>query len=61
MLNNILSSIAQLLRGQNGGIFLAIIAVIGVLFFFKILPMLLWLAIVGALVFIAFKFLEKKK
>ncbi len=60
MANNILNDIVKVLRGKNGNVFLIIMAVVGVLFFFKVLGPLLWLVIVGGLVVLAFRYLQNK-
>ena len=60
MISNILNDILKVLRGKNGTIFLIVGAAIVVLFFLKIMGPLLWLLIVGGLIFMVFKFLEKR-
>ena len=60
MANNILNDIAKVLRGKNGNVFLIIMAVVGVLFFLKVLGPLLWLIIVGGLIVLAFRYLQNK-
>jgi hypothetical protein len=60
MANNILTDIVKVLRGKNGNAFLIIMAVVGVFFFIKVLAPLLWLAIVGGIVFMAFRFMQTR-
>ena len=60
MANNILNDIVKVLRGKNGNVFLIIMAVVGVLFFFKIIGPLLWFIIVGGLIVLAFRYLQNK-
>ena len=60
MANNILNDIVKVLRGKNGNVFLIIMAVVGVLFFLKVLGPLLWLIIVGGLIVLAFRYLQNK-
>ena len=60
MIKNILEGIIKVLRGKNGSVFLIVGAVVLVLFFFRIMGPLLWLLIVGGLVYFVFKFLENK-
>ena len=60
MANNILNDIVKVLRGKNGNVFLIIMAIVGVLFFMKVLGPLLWLIIVGGLVVLAFRYLQNK-
>ena len=60
MVKNILDDIIKVLRGKNGTVFLIIGAAILVLFILRILGPLLWLLIVGALIYFVFKFLENK-
>ena len=61
MANNILNDIVKVLRGKNGNVFLIIMAVVGVLFFLKVLGPLLWLIIVGGLIVLAFRYLQNKR
>ncbi len=61
MIKDILGNIIQMLRGKNGNVFLIVGAIILVLFILRILGPLLWLLIVGGLVYLVFKFLEMKK
>lgn len=61
MIKDILDNIIRVLRGKNGNIFLIVGAVIVVLFVLRIMGPLLWLLIVGALVYFVFKYLETKK
>ncbi len=61
MIKEILDNIIQVLRGKNGNIFLIVGAVILVLFILRIMGPLLWLLIVGGLVYFVFKYLETKK
>ena len=60
MANNILNDIVKVLRGKNGNVFLIIMAIVGVLFFVKVLGPLLWLIIVGGLIVLAFRYLQNK-
>lgn len=60
MIKDILDNIVKVLRGKNGNVFLIIGAIILVLFVLKILGPLLWLLIVGGLVYFVFKYLEAK-
>ncbi len=60
MVKDILDGILKVLRGKNGNVFLIVGAVILVLFVLKILGPLLWLLIVGGLVYFVFKYLENK-
>ena len=55
MVKNILDDIIKVLRGKNGTVFLIIGAAILVLFILRILGPLLWLLIVGALIYFVFK------
>ena len=61
MVKDILDNIIRVLRGKNGNVFLIIGAIILVLFILRILGPLLWLLIVGGLVYFVFKYLENKK
>ena len=60
MSNNILNDIQKILRGKNGSIFFVILIVLAVIFFFKALPSLIWFVIMAGLVFLAFRYFEKK-
>jgi hypothetical protein len=60
MSNNILTDFQKILRGPNGTIFFVVIGIALVLFILKILPALMWLAVIGGLAFLAFRFFEKK-
>ena len=60
MIKNILEDIIQVLRGKNGNVFLIVGAVVLILFFLRIMGPLLWLLIVGGLVYFVFKYLENK-
>jgi hypothetical protein len=60
MVKDILDNIIKVLRGKNGNVFLIIGAAILVLFVLKILGPLLWLLIVGGLIYFVFKYLESK-
>ena len=60
MVKDILDNILKVLRGKNGNVFLIVGAVILVLFVLKILGPLLWLLIVGGLIYFVFKYLESK-
>lgn len=61
MINNLLSDILRILKGKNGTIFLIIGGLILFMFIMRILGPLLWLAIVGGLLFLAFRYFENKK
>lgn len=60
MINKLLEDIIGILRGKNGSIFLVVGAIVLVLFFLKILGPLMWLLIIGTIIFFVFRFLEKK-
>lgn len=60
MIKDILDNIIQVLRGKNGNVFLIVVGVIFLLFFLRIMGPLLWLLIVGGLVYFVFKYLENK-
>ena len=60
MANNILNDIVKVLRGKNGNVFLVIMAIVGIIFFSKVLGPLLWLIIVGGLVVLAFRYLQNR-
>ncbi len=60
MLNNILVEIQKILRGKNGTLFFIIVGILAVIFFFRALPALISFVIVTALVFLIFRFFEKK-
>ncbi|MBL7814881.1 MAG: hypothetical protein JNL70_07720 [Saprospiraceae bacterium] len=60
MIQNVLNDIIKVLRGKNGNIFLIVGAIVLVLFFLRIMGPLLWLLIVGSLVYFVFKYLENK-
>ena len=60
MLNNILVEIQKILRGKNGTLFFIIEGILAVIFFFKALPALISFIIASALVFLIFRFFEKK-
>ena len=61
MIKDILDNVIKVLRGKNGNVFLIVGAIILVLFVLRILGPLLWLIIVGGLIYFVFKFLETKK
>lgn len=60
MLNNILGSIVNILRGKNGGIFLIVGVVVLIVFISKILSPLIELILVGGALIWLFYNLEKK-
>jgi hypothetical protein len=60
MINKLLDDIIGILRGKNGSIFLVAGAIILVLFFLRIMGPLMWLLIIGTIIFFVFRFLEKK-
>ena len=61
MIKDILDNIIKMLRGKNGNVILIVGAIILVFFILKIIGPLLWLVIVGGLIYFVFKFLETKK
>ena len=61
MIKDILDNVIKVLRGKNGNVFLIVGAIILVLFVLRILGPLLWLIIVGGLIYFVFKYLETKK
>jgi hypothetical protein len=60
MVNKILGEVVQVLRGKNGNIFLLVMGAVAVLFFLKVVAPLMWLLMVGGLVFLAFKYLQNR-
>ena len=60
MIKDILDNIIKVLRGKNGNVFFIIGVVVLVLFVLKVLGPLLWLLIVGGLIYFVFKYLENK-
>ncbi|MFM2269383.1 MAG: hypothetical protein RL757_2824 [Bacteroidota bacterium] len=61
MLNKILNDLQGVLRGKNGIIFMVVLALIAIYFFFQLIPILLKAGVAMGLIFLAFKFLEKRK
>ena len=61
MIKDILDNVIKVLRGKNGNVFLIVGAIILVHFVLRILGPLLWLIIVGGLIYFVFKYLETKK
>jgi hypothetical protein len=61
MINKLLEDIIGILRGKNGTIFLVVGALILILFFLRIMGPLMWLLIIGGIIFFVFRFLEKQK
>jgi hypothetical protein len=60
MVNKILGEAVKVLRGKNGNIFLIVMVAVVILFFLKVVAPLLWLLIVGGLVFLAFRYVQNK-
>lgn len=60
MLQNILTDIQKILRGKNGTIFFLAILITAIIAFFKVLPSLIWFLIVSTVLFLIFRFFEKK-
>jgi hypothetical protein len=60
MVNKILGEVVKVLRGKNGNIFLIVMVAVAILFFLKVVAPLLWLLIVGGLVFLAFRYVQNK-
>ena len=60
MVKDILDNIIKVLRGKNGNVFFIIGVAVLVLFVLKVLGPLLWLLIVGGLIYFVFKYLENK-
>jgi hypothetical protein len=60
MVNKILGEVVKVLRGKNGNIFLIVMVAVAILFFLKVVAPLLWLLIVGGLVFLAFRYVQSK-
>ena len=58
MIKTFLDNIVSVLRGKNGNVFFIIGAIVLVLFVVKILGPLLWLLMVGGIVYFVFKYLE---
>jgi hypothetical protein len=61
MLNQILGDLNRILRGKNGNLFFVIFALILIVFILKILPSLIWLAVLGGAAYLAFKYLGSGK
>ena len=60
MVNKILGGVVKILRGKNGNVFLVIMVAVAILFFLKVVAPLMWLLIVGGLVFLAFKYVQNR-
>lgn len=60
MLNNILLEIQKILRGRNGNLFFIIIGILAIIFFFRALPAFFSFLVATALVFLIFRFFEKR-
>jgi uncharacterized membrane protein required for colicin V production len=60
MENNIMSEFQKILRGKNGTIFFVILAIIAVLVFIRLLPSIVTFLVLGGLVFLGFRYFEKK-
>jgi hypothetical protein len=60
MVNKILGEVVTVLRGKNGNVFLIVMVAVAILFFLKVVAPLLWLLIVGGLVFLAFRYVQNR-
>lgn len=60
MISSFLSQATQILRGKNGSIYFVVMLILVGLFILKILPKIIWLALMSGLVFLIFKMFEKK-
>jgi hypothetical protein len=60
MITNLLNDILKIIKGRNGTIFLVIIAIFAVMFFIKLIPALIKFLVFAAIIFVIFKFIEKK-
>jgi large-conductance mechanosensitive channel len=60
MITNLLNDILKIVKGRNGSVFLIILAVFAVMFFIKLIPALIKFLVIAAIVFVIFKFIQKK-
>jgi large-conductance mechanosensitive channel len=60
MITNLLNDILRIVKGRNGTIFLVILAIFAVMFFIKLIPALIKFLVIAAIIFVIFKFIEKK-
>jgi hypothetical protein len=60
MITNLLNDILKIVKGRNGTIFLVILAIFAVMFFIKVIPALINFLIVAAIIFVIFKYIQKK-
>jgi large-conductance mechanosensitive channel len=60
MITNLLNDILKIVKGRNGTIFLVILAIFAVMFFIKVIPALINFLIVAAVIFVIFKYIQKK-
>lgn len=60
MITNLLNDILKIIKGRNGSVFLVILAVFAVMFFIKLIPALIKFLVIAAIVFVIFKFIQKK-
>ena len=60
MSNNVIDEFQKILRGKNGTIFFVVLALAAVIFFFNVIPALIKFLVVGAIVFLIFRYFEKK-
>ena len=58
--NNLIDEFQRILRGKNGTIFFVILALVAVMFFFNVIPALIKFVVVGGIVFLIFRYFEKK-
>jgi hypothetical protein len=55
-----MSELQKILRDKNGTIFFVILAIIAVLVFIRLLPSIVTFLVLGGLVFLGFRYFEKK-
>jgi large-conductance mechanosensitive channel len=60
MITNLLNDILKIIKGRNGSIFLVIIAIFAVMLFINLIPALIKFLVIAAIVFVIFKFIQKK-
>ena len=60
MITNLLNDILKIVKGRNGTVFLIILAIFAVMLFIKVIPALIKFMVIAAIVFVIFKFIEKK-
>jgi hypothetical protein len=60
MLNDFLNDIQRILRGKNGTAFLVIAAIIAVILFMNVLGPLIRFVILFGVLFLVFRYLQKK-